>query len=157
MMPPTMPEASPSMDGKVCVVTGATSGIGTETVRALALSGATTVLHCRDAVQGERLRDDLRAQTGNPKVDFVVADFTSLAEVRKLAAELLERWPRLDVLINNAGAIQTDRKNTRDGFELTIGVNHLAPFLLTHLLLDRLKAGAPSRVVNVASKAHYRS
>src|SRR6185436_3608555 len=151
-----MPQNAGTLNGKVMVVTGPTSGIGEVTARELAARGATVVLFCRDRPKGEALRDRIRRETENDTVDVVVGDFASFDAVRAGAAEVLARHPRLDVLVNNAGAIQTKRTTTKDGFETTFAVNHLAPYLLTHLLLDRLKASAPSRIVNVASRAHFR-
>jgi len=151
-----MPENAASLNGKVIVVTGPTSGIGEVTARELARSGAHVVLVCRSASKGNALRDSLRRETRNDAVDVVLADFSSLDDVRRGAAEILERFSRLDVLVNNAGAIQMTRTLTADGLETTFAVNHLAPFLLTNLLLDRLKASAPSRIVTVASRAHFR-
>jgi retinol dehydrogenase-14 len=151
-----MPEKDRPLNGKVIVVTGPTSGIGEVTARELARSGAHVVLVCRNAAKGEALRDTLRREAGNAAVDLVVTDFASLADVRRGAAEIRARFPRLDVLVNNAGAIQMSRSTTIDGFETTFAVNHLAPFLLTNLLLEKLKQSAPSRIVNVASRAHFR-
>src|ERR1700722_19816837 len=114
--------------------------------------------HIRIAGGGEaRPRETaaaIAAQSGNAQVDFLVADLSSQAEVRRLAREFRDRYPRLDVLLHNAGAIFTKRETTIDGFERTWALNHLAEFLLTHLLLDRLEASAPARIVNVASAAH---
>jgi retinol dehydrogenase 12 len=152
----TMPENERRLNGKVIVVTGPTSGIGEVTARELARSGAHVVLVCRNRAKGEALRDALRAKGTSDAVDLVVCDFASLADVRRGAAEIRARFPRLDVLVNNAGAIQMSRSTTVDGLETTFAVNHLAPFLLTNLLLDKLKQSAPSRIVNVASRAHFR-
>jgi NAD(P)-dependent dehydrogenase (short-subunit alcohol dehydrogenase family) len=156
MIRATMPQNERALNGKVMVVTGPTSGIGEVTAQELAARGATVVLFCRDRRKGETLRDRLRRETSNDAIDVVVGDFASFAAVRAGAAAVLARHPRIDVLVNNAGAIQLDRTLTADGIETTFATNHLAPFLLTHLLLDRLKASAPSRVVNVASRAHFR-
>lgn len=145
------------MDGKVCVVTGATSGIGGVTLRELARSGATAVIVCRSREKGEEVQRAVRRETGSERVELVLADLASFADIRRAAQEILERWSRLDVLINNAGAINTARSTTVDGIETTFAVNHLAPFLLTTLLLDRLKQSAPSRVVTVSSRAHART
>jgi NAD(P)-dependent dehydrogenase (short-subunit alcohol dehydrogenase family) len=140
------------MDGKVCVVTGATNGIGRETALALARRGATVALCARDEARGEAALAEVAAGAG-PRL--FVADFASLTQVRRLAREIDEAFPRLDVLVNNAGAIHMRRKRTVDGLEATFAVNHLAPFLLTSLLLPKLRASAPSRIVNVASDAHH--
>lgn len=145
------------MRGKVCVVTGANSGIGKETALALADMGATLVLICRSESRGTEARDDIKARTGNDAVSLVVADFSSQRQVRDAAATILDQFDRLDVLVNNAGVTPWERRVTSEnGLELIFAVNHLAPFLLTHLLLDRLKASAPARVVTVSSGAHRR-
>jgi NAD(P)-dependent dehydrogenase (short-subunit alcohol dehydrogenase family) len=144
-----------SMGDKTCLVTGASSGIGKETALALATMGATVVLHGRDPARSEAALAQIKAASGNPRVELSVADLSSLAEVRRLAEAFLARHTRLDVLVNNAGVIRFRREVTADGLEYTFALNHLAYFLLTHLLLDVLKASAPARVVNVSSDAHY--
>jgi len=144
------------MEGKVCLVTGATSGIGEVTARELGRDGARVILHGRSPSSAEAARDRISKVAPGARIETITADLGSLEGVRTLAKEVLERWDRLDVLVNNAGAIQEKRRMTADGIEMTFGVNHLAPFLLTHLLLDRLRASAPARIVNVASAAHYR-
>ncbi|HEX4337471.1 MAG TPA: SDR family oxidoreductase [Polyangiaceae bacterium] len=143
------------MSGKVCVVTGATSGIGEVTASRLAADGARVVVLGRSREKCESVVQGITARGG--RAEFVLADFASLADVRRAASELLARCERLDVLVNNAGAINMTRTTTKDGLETTFAVNHLAPFLLTALLLGRLKESAPSRIVNVASRAHTRS
>lgn len=146
------------MNGKTCLVTGATHGIGLETARALAARGATVLLHGRDAQLGEAVTTRLARETGNPALRFVRADFMHLEEVRELAAEL-SRLPRLDVLINNAGLMDGGRRTRRcsaEGYDATFAVNHLAPFLLTNLLRGVLERSA-ARVVVVASEAHRRA
>lgn len=141
------------MQGKVVLVTGATGGIGKETARSLARAGATVILSGRDAGRLDAAVADVRTgATGS--VEGLSMDLASLQSVRAGARELLERWDRLDVLINNAGVILSGRQLSPDGYELTLATNHLGHFLLTNLLLDRLKASAPSRVVNVSSTAH---
>jgi retinol dehydrogenase 12 len=145
------------MAGRVCLVTGATSGIGEATARALAGMGARVIVHGRDVARCERTVDAIREQSGNPNVEAVVADFASLGSVRELAAEMHQRTDCLHVLINNAGAMYPERRESVDGIELTLAVNHLAPFLLTNLVIDLLQVGAPSRVVNVASGAARRA
>jgi NAD(P)-dependent dehydrogenase (short-subunit alcohol dehydrogenase family) len=141
------------MSGKVCMVTGATHGIGEATVRALAGMGAEVIATARDAKRGKAVVEAIRAKTGNPNVRLMLADFASLAAVRALAEEFRQNYSRLDVLVNNAGGIHIRRTLTVDGYEMTFAVNHLAPFLLTNLLLDLMKASAPSRIVNVSSDA----
>lgn len=142
------------MAGKTVLITGATNGIGEATARALAAKGAQVFIHGRSAPKGEAVVAAIRKHTGNPAVEFVQADFASLSSVRALAAEIKRRAPRLDVLINNAGRAAMKRALTEDGFESMFGVNHLAPFLLTNLLLGHIKASAPARIVIVASDAH---
>ena len=147
------------MNGKTCLVTGATHGIGLVTARALAAAGATVLVHGRDAELGAAVAADIARETGNSSVRFVRADFMHLDEVRELA-ERLARLPRLDVLINNAGLMDgagRQRRCTAEGYDATFGVNHLAPFLLTNLLLEKLKESAPARIIVVASEAHRRA
>ena len=141
------------MDGRVCVVTGANSGVGFETSVQLAKHGAHLVMVCRSPMRGEAARTRIEAVAKGP-VDLIIADLSSLAEVRKLARTLLDRYPKIHVLVNNAGQYNTQRLVTVDGFEAVFAVNYLAPFLLTHLLLDRIQASAPSRILNVNSKGH---
>jgi len=135
------------------LVTGATGGIGLETARGLARAGHSVLIHGRNPRKGEAALAALRA-LGPGTVRYFNADFASLAQVRQLAAEVADSAPRLDVLINNAGGASFRRSVTADGYETTFAVNHLAPFLLTNLLLDRLRQSAPARIVNVASRAH---
>jgi NAD(P)-dependent dehydrogenase (short-subunit alcohol dehydrogenase family) len=142
------------MEGKVVVVTGANSGIGKVTARELARLGAQVVLAARDEGRGLAARDEVRRVTGNDGVELVLGDFARLGDVRSMAEQILTRWHRLDVLVNNAGLVLGERRLTADGFEATFQINHLAPFLLTHLLLPRLRSSAPARIVNVASEAH---
>jgi NAD(P)-dependent dehydrogenase (short-subunit alcohol dehydrogenase family) len=141
------------MEGKVCVVTGATAGIGRETAFALARMGATVVIVARDAAKSARTVDEIEAAVANARVDVVLADFASLAAVRAAAAEIGRRYGALHVLVNNAGLANKLRTLSADGLELTLAVNHLAPFLLTRELMPLLRAGAPSRIVTVASAA----
>jgi NAD(P)-dependent dehydrogenase (short-subunit alcohol dehydrogenase family) len=138
----------------VCVITGGTDGIGKAAAHSLACQGAKLLLHGRDPEKGLRAIAEIKAHSGNPAIEFLQADFASLAQVRQLAAMLADRAPRIDVLINNAGGIFGKRTMSQDGYEMTLAVNHLAPFLLTHLLLDRLKSGGPARIVTTASNAH---
>ncbi len=143
-----------SLDGRIALVTGATSGIGQETAVGLAARGAQVVLVGRDRARAEAARKDVTERTGNSRVDVLLADFASLEAVRGLAREFCERYPALHLLVNNAGLVMRERVLTVDGYEMTLAVNHLAPFLLTHLLRERLLASGPARVVNVASDAH---
>lgn len=142
------------MQDRVVIVTGANSGIGRETARALAKQGAHVVITARDREKGEAARADISESAGHDRVDLLLADYGRLDDVRRLADEVLARYPRVDVLVNNAGAILDQRQLTADGYEATFQVNHLAPYLLTRLLLDRLVQSAPARVVNVSSGAH---
>jgi retinol dehydrogenase-12 len=142
------------MTGKTVVITGANSGIGLETAVALARAGARTVITARHRGRGEAAVADIRRRAASDQVEMVVFDLSSLQSVREGAAEILARCPRLDVLVNNAGLVLGERRETVDGFEATFGTNHLGPFLLTELLLERIKASAPARIVNVASTAH---
>jgi NAD(P)-dependent dehydrogenase (short-subunit alcohol dehydrogenase family) len=144
-------------EGEVCVVTGANAGIGLETARALARLGATVVLTSRDRARGEAAKDDIGKSAPGAALDLVALDLASLASVRAAAAEIAGRHARIDVLVNNAGVYFSHRAETRDGLEMTFGVNHLGPFLFTCLLLDRLRAAAPARIVNVASHEHTRT
>ena len=143
------------MTGRVCLITGATSGIGRAAALALARLGATAILVARDRARGETALATVRAASPTGSGDLVVADLSSQAEIRRLAGEVAARHPALHVLVNNAGAIYGRRETTADGVERTLATNHLAYFLLTALLLDRLRASAPARVVNVTSDAHF--
>ncbi len=142
------------MTGKVCLVTGATTGIGLVTARELARLGATVILVGRNRERGRQVVEAIQRETGNRAVEFLGADLSSQAEIRRFAKEFLAIHPRLHVLVNNAGGLFALRQESVDGIEMTLALNHLGPFLLTDLLLDALKAAAPSRVVNVASEAH---
>jgi NAD(P)-dependent dehydrogenase (short-subunit alcohol dehydrogenase family) len=141
------------LTGRVCVVTGASRGIGRATAEGLAELGATLVLVCRGAADGSDVAAGIIAAGGHPPT-VVLCDLSSQASIRAAAAEILGRWPRLHVLVNNAGVLLRTRETSVDGFEMQFAVNHLAYFLLTSLLLDALKADAPSRIVNVSSGAH---
>ena len=142
------------MNQKICVITGATDGVGLETARTLGKDGWTLALVARNAQKGERIATELRAECGNEDITFKQADLSLQKDVRRVAGELADSYPRIDVLINNAGAIFWKRKQTAEGFEATLALNHLNYFLLTNLLLDRLKAAPSARIVNVASRAH---
>jgi retinol dehydrogenase 12 len=142
------------MKGKVCIVTGASSGIGHATAMELARRGATVALVCRNRKRAEETRAAIVAKTGNAAIEIFLADLSSLAEIRRLAHELLGRYPQIHVLVNNAGILNQNRATTIDGIEAVFAVNHLAYFLLSQLLLERLRASAPARIVNVASDAH---
>lgn len=139
--------------GKTVLITGGTGGIGRATAIALAGQGARVGITGRDRTRAEAAAAAIARETGAQAVDIFVADLSSQAEVRRLAAEVLAAYPRLDVLVNNVGGFWAHRHVTADGLERTFALNHLAPFLLTNLLLDRLAASAPARVVTVASGA----
>jgi NAD(P)-dependent dehydrogenase (short-subunit alcohol dehydrogenase family) len=143
-----------SMQGRTCLITGASSGIGQATAAALATRGAHVVMAGRDPARTEAARRDVVERSGSDRVEVVLADLASLADVRKLAGEVRSRFEHLHVLINNAGVVTAERQLTTDGFETMFGVNHLAHYLLTLELLPLLKASAPARIVVVASDAH---
>jgi retinol dehydrogenase-12 len=143
------------MTGRVCLITGSTGGIGRAAALALARLGATAILVARDRARGEAALAAVRAASPAGRGDLLVADLSSQAEVRRLAGEVAARHSALHVLVNNAGAIYGRRETTVDGIERTLATNHLASFLLTALLLDRLQASAPARVVTVSSDAHF--
>ena len=138
------------MNGRICIVTGGNSGIGEATAAGLAKLGATVAIVSRNLDRGQAAIERIQAQTGR-SIELIVGDLGSLAQIEALATEILAKFPAIHVLINNAGVWTTTRTTTPDGYETTFAVNHLAPFLLTHRLLDRLKASGAARVVNVAS------
>jgi len=142
------------MTGKTCLVTGANSGIGLEIARGLAAQGGRVLMVARDAARGEAARMEVAGSTGNDSVELLLCDLASQTQVRSLADRVLECCPKLHILVNNAGLTLGERILTEDGFETTFAVNHLAPFLLTELLRERLIASSPARVVTVASDAH---
>jgi NAD(P)-dependent dehydrogenase (short-subunit alcohol dehydrogenase family) len=148
-----MVDKTSSMVGKTVLITGGTSGIGRATAIGLAALGARVAITGRDLPRAEAAAVDIRDATGNPAVDAFAADLSSQAEVRRLAAAVLDACPRLDVLVNNVGGSWATRHVTADGLERTFAVNHLAAFLLTDLLLDRLRASTPARVITVSSAA----
>ncbi len=143
-----------SMRGKICLITGSTSGMGKATARELASKGATVVLVSRSREKGEATQAEIRQKTGNEDVDLLIADLSLLQEVRRLVVEFQQKYSHVHVLVNNAGAIYSSREVTSEGLEVTFVVNYLAPFLLTELLGETLKASAPARVVNVSSEVH---
>lgn len=142
------------MKGKTCLITGATSGIGKETALALANQGATVVFTARDEGRGKATKKELVDRSGNKDIDYIFCDLSSLQSVKECSEAFRSGHKRLDVLINNAGTWEKQRKLSKDGIELTFAVNHLAHFLLTNRLLDLLKASAPSRVISVSSGLH---
>ena len=145
---------SKSMTGKICLVTGATSGIGNVTAYTLAAHGAELILAGRNQQKAEDTIQWIKSGTGNNSIHYLLADFSDLQQVRELVTNFRERFARLDVLVNNAGAFFNTRRMTPYGIEMTLLVNHLAPFLLTNMLLDRLKKSPQARIVNVSSDAH---
>ena len=149
-----MAESQPQ---RVAVVTGASSGIGLHTAIGLARTGMRVVMTGRDRERTEAARRLVAERSGSDQVEVALGDFSRLGDVRRLAEEILAGHDRLDVLVNNAGLFSPHYRLSADGFELTFAVNHLAPFLLTNLLLDRLKASAPARIITVASEAHRRN
>lgn len=142
------------MKGKICIVTGGNTGIGKATVEGLGRQGATVVLACRDLDRGRAALEDIKAKTGSTELHLLRLDLGSLKSVREFATAFTDQFPRLDVLIENAGVSTGKRQLTADGFEMDFGVNHLGHFLLAELLLPTLKASAPSRIVVVSSGVH---
>ena len=142
------------MQGKICLVTGASSGIGKATALGLAQMGATVIMVCRDHEKGEAAQREIKMKSGNHAVDLLLADLSSQQSIRQLTERVQQRYSQVHVLINNAGALMSTRHETVDGLEMMFAVNQLAPFLLTNLLLDMIKASVPARIVNVSSSAH---
>jgi NAD(P)-dependent dehydrogenase (short-subunit alcohol dehydrogenase family) len=143
-----------AMTGKVCLVTGATSGIGRAAANSLAQQGATVVLLSRNPAKCAQVAAEMQTATGNQDIAFIAADLSSLAAVRAAAAEFRQRYSRLDVLLNNAGVSPSRRRESVDGYEYTLALNHLGHFLLTNLLLDLLIASAPARIVSTSSSIY---
>ncbi len=150
------------MDGKSCIITGANSGIGKETARGLAKLGAHVIMVCRDHDKGEEARQDLIAEADgedggnpNPQIDLLIADLSSQSSIRNLATDIRSEYETIDVLINNAGLIMGNHTLTEDGIEWTFAVNHLAPFLLTNLIIEPLLKAHSARIVTVSSGAHH--
>lgn len=147
---------TPTMHGKTVLVTGANSGIGLATAKGLAAKGAQVVMLCRSREKGEAARAEVISATGNNEVYLILADLGIQAQIHRAAEEFKAQFKRLDVLINNAAIIPAKREVTADGLETQFAVNHLSYFLLTHLLLDVMKASAPARIINVSSNLHER-
>ncbi len=145
------------MNGKVCIVTGATSGIGAETAKQLAQRGATVIVVGRNAEKSAGAVAWIKQQSDNAAVDYLLADLSSQQDIRALAQRFKDKYARLDVLVNNAGGLWRSRQESVDGIEMTFAVNHLSYFLFTNLLLDTLIASAPARIVNVASNLHQQA
>lgn len=149
-----MTESDKPMCNDICMVTGATSGIGAATAGALARRGAAVIIVGRNPEKSAATVNLIKQQTGNARVEFILADMSSQRETHQLVQQFKNRYQHLDVLVNNAGALFMTRRQSIDGIEMTFALNHLAYFLLTNLLLDTLKASAPSRVVNVSALLH---
>ena len=149
-----MKSVNGGMGGKVVLITGGTSGIGKAAATALAGMGANVVITGRNEERGKQALQEIRQESGNDGVELILADLAVQDEVRRLSEEFRKRHDRLDVLVNNAGLVLSQRTETTDGIETQLAINHLAPFLLTNLLLDLLKESAPSRVVTVSSDGH---
>jgi retinol dehydrogenase-12 len=147
-------ETAGSMDGKTCLVTGATAGIGLVTARELARAGARVLGVGRSPERCQAAERKIREAVPNAAIEYLLADLSSQADIRQLAENVRSSTNRLDVLVNNAGGIFLKRIETADGYEMTFALNHLAYFLLTNLLLDLLRSSAPARIVNVSSGAH---
>ena len=145
-----------TMQGKICLITGGTNGIGKSTAQGLARLGATVVIVGRDVQKTAQVTEEIRSATGNENVDSLLADLSSQQAVRRLASDFKRKYSQLHVLLNNAGGTFTTRQLSVDGIEMTFALNHLAYFLLTNLLLDTLEASAPARIINVSSDAHAR-
>ena len=143
------------MNGKVCLVTGATDGIGKVSARVLAELGAKVIIVGRNPEKSAIVLAELRSISGNENIDLLMADLAVMQEVRDLAEQVISRYDRLDVLLNNAGGYFTKHEITSDGLEMTFALNHMSYFLLTNKLMELLKYSAPARIVNVSSDAHY--
>jgi len=146
-----------SMRGKVCLVTGATSGIGKVTAMELATKGATVIIVGRNEEKCISTMAEIEAMTGNESLDYMVCDLSSFHQIRKLSLDFKAKYSKLHVLVNNAGALFMRRQNSVDGLEMTWALNHFGYFWLTGMLLDVLKSSSPSRIINVSSDAHKRS
>ncbi|MCS6809174.1 MAG: SDR family oxidoreductase [Bacteroidota bacterium] len=144
-----------NLEGKICLITGATSGIGKETARALASMGAHIILPARNLERAERVKADILQTTPRAAIEIMECELASFASITSFVQSFKARYSNLHILINNAGLIETKRKLSRDGIEMTFAVNHLAPFLLTKLLLDTIQRSTPARIINVSSEAHH--
>ena len=143
------------MSGKIVMVTGATAGIGLQTAKDIAKMNAKVVIVGRNLQKTKGVVADIKRETGNKNIEYLLADLSSLADMRQLADDYKAKYDRLDVLVNNVGAMMTTRQETVDGLEMTFALNHLGYFLPTMLLLDVIKSSAPARIVNVSSGLHY--
>jgi NAD(P)-dependent dehydrogenase (short-subunit alcohol dehydrogenase family) len=146
-------ETRVDMSGKICLITGANSGIGKATALGLAQLGATVVMVCRNPHKGEGARKEIQEKSGNADIDLFIADLSSQQAIRQLVQDFQQKYTQLHVLVNNAGSVFNRGKVSPDGIEMTLAVNHLTSFLLTNLLLDTIKASVPARIVNVSSVA----
>ncbi|MFN1834960.1 SDR family oxidoreductase [Balneola sp. MJW-20] len=144
------------MNNKLCVITGANSGIGLETAKSLADEGAFIVMVCRNEDKASAARTQIANETGNQGIDIVLCDFSVQSEIRKAAQEILDKYDQIDVLINNHGFIASERQESVDGYEMTFAVNHLGYVLFTDLLMDAIKKSGSARIINVSSEAHRR-
>jgi NAD(P)-dependent dehydrogenase (short-subunit alcohol dehydrogenase family) len=145
-----------NVKGKICLITGATSGIGKETAIELAARGAILVLPVRDIMKGETLKAEILEKTPEAQIEIMPCDLASFDSIRSFVDAFKTRYDQLHILINNAGMWETKKKFSEDGIEMTFAVNHLAPFLLTNLLLKTIKTSAPARIINVSSESHRR-
>lgn len=151
-----MSSINQTMQDKICMITGATDGIGKVSAHALAKQGATVIVVGRNRQKSMKTVSEIRQESGNANVEYMLADLSSQQAIRELAEQFTSKYKQLHVLLNNAGAMFMSRQESVDGIEITFALNHLNYFLLTHLLLDTLKASAPARIVNVSSRAHKR-
>ncbi len=156
-MPPITTPIEPILAGRVCLVTGASNGIGETTAAGLASLGAHVLMVCRDPSRGRAAIERIRQRIPSARLDLLMADLSSQSQIRQLATQINNSYPAHHVLINNAGIFSPRRQLSPDGIELTFAVNHLAPFLLTHLLLDKIKSSAPARIITISSKLHERA
>ena len=145
------------MKGKIVLITGSTDGIGKQTALDLARMGANVIIHGRDPQRVQAAKEEVIKKSGNNHIETLLADFSSLAQVKRMTVEILAKYSRLNVLVNNAGVFLLDRKLTTDGLEMNFQVNYLSPFLLTNLLLPLLQISAPSRIVSVSSALHSKT
>lgn len=143
------------MQGKAVLISGANSGIGRETTRALAQEDAAIVMACRNLAKAQTVCEIIKRESGNRQIEVMHLDLASLASIRGFTGTLAQKYRRLDVLLNNAGTFSMTRQETEDGFEMTMGVNHLGTFLLTHLVLPQLEQAPEARIINVSSNAHF--
>lgn len=144
------------MKDKIVLITGANAGIGKETAKELAKQGATVVMACRNMMKARQAQLEILDESKNPNVDLMIVDLASQASIQTFAAKFKEKYPQLDVLINNAGVFFEDYRENDAGIEMQFAVNHLGPFILTNLLLDSLRKSPKARIINVSSNAHYR-